>query len=661
MPALALTYLDVLRVHREHIWTGGDFVGWAGVLVGFMVYAVAIIAIGYGIRALLQRAASRSLVYLPHCLAAVVVLGIIYWAGIAIRPSVFAGAALLFILGAVLSEIGNAFNPILVRRLWLAAGCALLAGIAAMIAANHFWFLSVERVRLVTVAALAYTAAVLAASGLAVFAWRDTKTLLLMAIVAVALPFVAFVVPEGASEREGQPACLLLITTDAMRADACSVYGGSAETPTFQAMADNGALFTQCQSLSPWTLPSMVGLFGSCHPPEVPPGGSPEEWLPALASVRIPADTPTLAELLREQGYATAGLTANSLLQGQNGMLRGFDMTRVFGHRTPVSIGLFRQLPMLDALCSALVPALAPQRPVDTSRILTRYATRFISAHRGEPFFLWLHYMDPHTAYNPPKRYRTGKGPRPVFCNADARWGWADYPKDETTGDILLSPDEQAYAESLYLGEVRYVDACVGRLLEALEQGGARHNTIVCVHADHGEEFWEHRRYGHGHALYQELVRVPLILQGPGIQPVEAESPVSAIDVMPTLASLLSVDVPGAWQGTSLYPLLTGERPISQRPCFIGGTNPFVRLEPEVAVVQGRWKLIEKPLSGERLLFDVQADPAERESRYPEEPQAAAQLQSLLEEWAGGPARTEAPSPEDPQEIIEQLQQVGYL
>ena len=422
---------------------------------------------------------------------------------------------------------------------------------------------------------------------------------------------------------------LVLITADSLRADASSLDGGPAPTPHLEALAARGSHFERSYSLAPWTLPSMYGMFSSAPPPGLTPGAGKEAWNEEITLYRFENDSTTLAQSLNGKGYYTGGFTSNALLHDKEGILRGFDTTSVVGHRTHVKTGPFAALPLLQELMWQLGAPWVVERPVDTSAIMMRSAINFLDERRGAPFFLWVHFMDPHGPYAPPKKFAPSEGPWSVYCNADPHWGT---PLTDEEGRVALSQTEQDHVRALYHGEVSYVDYCVGQILQALDAQGLRDTTYIGFTSDHGEEFWDHGEYGHGQSLYEELVRVPLVIAGPGIPAARFPSPVSSIDLMPTLADLTGADASPHWQGTSLATALR-QGSTASGPIFAQGTNLFSRSEPLQMVVDGSQKFIRETGGSHAQLFDLERDPGERENLLAEGAAAPASLEQSLQAW----------------------------
>jgi arylsulfatase A-like enzyme len=552
---------------------------------------------------------------------------------------------------------------------------AFLSGIAAQRAALDWFFFEPRRVALVTGLSSLWLVVVLGAGTAVWVATRGRRLAvvprILAGVLALAVP-VAFWIATSSPLRNGWSETgggegsrnLLFLTCDALGADYCATYGGTVPTPAFDRVAQDGALFLQSYSLAPWTLPSMNAMFLSAYPTGLTPGGSRTVWRKELTYYEFDPATPTLAEQLAAKGYVTAAFVGNPILRDRDGILRGFHHTVDFEPHAPEKRGPFARSPFLWDAVAALVPGLVSEGPRDLARLLNVYATTFVRQNARRPFFLWVHHIDPHEPYDPPAAFRTQTGPWPSFCPIGQHW---DTPKLDDFGNITVSETDKAYVRSLYEGEIQYVDFRLGELLCELGSLGLADETYVCITADHGEEFWEHGRYGHGQSAYNDLVRVPLAFAGPGLVHQTVETPVSAIDLMPTFAELMGLAPAPEWRGYSLVPLLKGEpdaRP--PRPCFAQATSHYCWPQPLQMVTDGRAKLIREPGTGRVELYDLEADPHETTDLAASDGSEAGRLTALLDAWAGSFPVTFAERTADSdaarqQEVEDRLRSIGYI
>ena len=411
------------------------------------------------------------------------------------------------------------------------------------------------------------------------------------------VPLVALAEPTRRPPPDDGPNCLVILV-DALRSDVLSCYGFPRETsPDIDRLAREGVLFERAMSACSWTVPSVASLFTGTF---VSTHGTAHFRMPGRLAL------PTLAEEFRLAGARTAAVSANRLVNPASGFGRGFDVFLA---------------------CERFSGDQAPRADWVTDHalaLLRRYADR--------RFFIYLHYMDPHSRYDPPP-------------------DWALFGQ---------SPFQR------YLGEVAYCDSEIGRLLAGLEEMGLAENTIVVFLADHGEAFLEHGFPGHGFSLHREEVQVPLILWYPGRLPagVRVGALVRSVDLFPTLAELAGLDLPRRVEGESLVPLLAGDDPPPGRAAFaelyVTSKHPSAG-SSWASIEEGPWKLILRLDTGRGWLYDVKRDPEEQFDLSGRLPNRAAAMGRRLRRFLaerGGP-RTPA-RPLTPREE-EQLRALGYL
>jgi arylsulfatase len=469
-----------------------------------------------------------------------------------------------------------------------------------------------------------------------------------------------------APERPDKPNIILLVV-DTLRADYCPARGGSCSTPALESLAQKGVLFEQCYALAPWTPPSMSGMFASAYPPGLAAGPTRKPWRDEARSYSLRPQDKSLAELLVSDGRKTCALVGNPVVSEMTSLFHGFETRADSPATVKRPSGYLRCLPLLASTLSAHIPSLKITSYNDTTIDLTRWAVAYLRSRKNAPFFLWVHYLDPHAPYDPPAAYRTMNGPWPSFAaNLDDEKWFEDGDHGLPLGDF--DARNRPYVRSLYEGEVRYVDDSIGRIAAELRRLGLEDNTFVCVTSDHGEEFWEHGGWGHGQTLYDELIHVPLILAGPGLSHRTVEERVSAIDLMPTLAELAGVAPAESWLGASLAPLARGEVTApSPKPCYARATSYRVRAEPLEMVISGQYKLVRGVNTGSDEFYNIPQDPGETRNLAAEEPQRVSQLAELLDRWrAVNPPDFKtffggSPIESNREEALQQLRAVGYL
>ena len=316
---------------------------------------------------------------------------------------------------------------------------------------------------------------------------------------------------------------VLLITIDSLRADHLRCYGYARETsPRIDQLAAEGALFEAAISASPWSLPThasiFTGLAASIH-------GCQD------SKHRLPGPYLTLPELLKGTGYATAGFVSSPYLHPVFGLSEGFD----------------------DYVDCGSAPA-GPGTPEATSPALVAAAQGWLQKNTRRPFFMFVNFWDAHFDYTPPPPFDTRFDP-------DYQGGMDG---EDFLTDLRVNPDmpqrDLDHLIALYDGEIAWVDRHVGQLLDAFKAAGLLDSTIVVLTSSHGTAFFEHSRKGHRHSLFDEIIRVPLVIRYPIGVPAGRRYPEQArsIDLFPTITGLLGMPLMNA-MGRSLMPLFAGQ------------------------------------------------------------------------------------------------------
>ncbi len=370
------------------------------------------------------------------------------------------------------------------------------------------------------------------------------------------------------------------------------------------ALAAAGTVFTRCRAPSSWTKPSTASLLTGLYPTEHGALGF-ESVLPGSAT--------TLAEVLRSAGWRTAAFADNPFVSPEYGFAQGFDEFRG-RHPSPLARGtlLLRAVGQVRLrIAGGAAYSFGPGVDLGADRVLGDAVAFLSGGGDGRPGFAYCHFIEPHYPYTPPAPFDGGRR------RIDPPHSSGILPFDSFP---TLPPEDAAILRENYLGEVRTVDAALGRALDALRKAGRLDRTVVVLTADHGEEFHEHGGWTHGQSLYEELVRVPLVVKaaapdGPaGPSTVlgagkRVDVPVSLVDVVPTVLALAGVASSGRCSGRSLVPFARGERlepvptfsevaagPVGARAVFLG---------PEALIVS------RKGPREVRQLFDLAKDPGE--------------------------------------------------
>ncbi len=396
---------------------------------------------------------------------------------------------------------------------------------------------------------------------------------------------------------------VMIIAVDTLRPDHLGCYGYRRDTsPNIDRFAGRGVLCENAMSPAPWTLPAFATVFTSLYPTQH--GAS-------AVKTRMRSSFPTLATILRERGYVTGAIINAPALKPETGVDRGFD----YYHMTPLH-----------------------RRDADGT---TRDALEWIDSTGDRPFFVFVHYFDPHLSYSPPPPYDTLFDPNYQGRLRDS----FDIDEDgfsRIRGTLFeemqaLTATDWNHIVSLYDGEIAFTDKAVGDIFEGLHARNLRDNTLVVFLSDHGEEFYEHGGFEHGHSLYNELIWVPLMFSLPGVLPQGARLAhrVRLLDVLPTILDILGIDLEPHFEGVSLRPLLdeTGT-PTRHQDCLLPPDVAFAE-----AILHGTemksvttypLKLIHHMATGEEMLFGLEDDPEEMRNLIDREPEVVSRLKETL-------------------------------
>jgi len=383
--------------------------------------------------------------------------------------------------------------------------------------------------------------------------------------------------PERVIGGEKTISKIVLLSIDTLRSDHVSAYNPTArQTPHLDRLASEGVLFRNSYSLSSWTLPGVASVMT----------GLPPRYHGANRETLLLDDSMvTLAEHLQAAGYRTAAIGLNPHIAFTN-FAQGFDRFQFYPLLTPAPKGTA----ML--LVAAMFPMRYKSEPSSTE--LTDLAIDWLRENHSRSFFLWLHYLDPHVPYDLPAGRRPDDPPAQRIIEESREIASA------VRAGRVLTAIERAIVKDLYAREVQYVDDEVGRLTAVMEELGIYEESLIAVTSDHGEELWEHGAYEHGHALHEELLRVPLLLRGPGLGPEIREERVGNYQLLSTILGLAGIKNPDPWQ--SLTPSLFAAAGEGDQTLFAGSNLYYA---DQNAVLWDRLKCIETIDSGRRDLYDL--------------------------------------------------------
>lgn len=406
----------------------------------------------------------------------------------------------------------------------------------------------------------------------------------------------------AAAQRPAKPN-LLVVTVDTLRADRVGAYGyGAGRTPVLDGLAARGVLCSRAFSHVPLTLPSHSTIFTGLLPLSHGVRDNGE---------RLGPGPTTLAEIALSRGYATAAIVGAFPVDSRFGLSRGFETyDDLYGSRNRI-----RDMAFVERRAEEV----------------NRKADEWIVANGDRPFFLWVHYFDPHAPYDPPPPY------------------------------------DREFTGREYDGEIAYADACLGRLLAALESRGHVDDTLVVVTSDHGEGLGAHEEKTHGIFIYDATLHVPLIIAGPGVRTRgrKLDAEVGLVDVLPTICDLMGWPAPQGLPGRSLAPLASGPRSArapEARALYIESMAPLLSRNwaPLRGVRTPEWKYIDAPTPE---LYDLSADPGESVNIHDERPEIVRRLRHEMEavvERQPTPA-ADAGLPALDREARQKLRSLGYI
>jgi arylsulfatase A-like enzyme len=460
----------------------------------------------------------------------------------------------------------------------------------------------------------------------------------------VLLAYTAFSLLELTRPAEPDRVNVILITLDTTRADRLGCYGHrAARSPNLDRLAELGAKFDGAVCLEPLTAPSHATIMTSLYP---------ETTGVILNGMKLRADVPTLSEQFRRAGYATAAFVASSSVCARDTALdRGFE---IYDDAVTPAEG-YRSSPVMPLIVAEKLSILAKddnsaERPANE---VTDAAVKWLKRHGlRRPFFLWLHYFDPHDDYLPP----------PGFAPAGLTGRSLQKKINENWAEGKGGPKLPARIAALYDGEIAFMDAEIGRFLGTLKDMGLAQRTAVVVVADHGEAFGEHGTKYHGFRLYREETAIPFIVcdLGGNLPPAPGRpSTVSTLDVAPTILDLAGITAPSSMRGRALF----REAAPAAAYCVC---VPEARRRSKYAVgrlealVSSHEKLIVHA-NGTAEYYDLETDPRETINLAEEEPGRVAELRADLERIRETVEPAPAPTFSADRETMDKLRTLGYV
>jgi len=420
------------------------------------------------------------------------------------------------------------------------------------------------------------------------------------------------------SPREPARPNIIVFLVDTLRRDRLGAYGNPRGlTPSFDRFAAEAVLFERATAQAPWTVPTVASLFTGLEPTQ--------HGANASGAVLVPQAT-TIAELLERAGYQRVAFVGSAAVGRHNGYDQGFERYEEF-EAPPGCVG-------------------------PGSNVVLDRLERWLAAPRdGRPLFLYVHTVDPHAPYTPPRRFRR-------FAQRGSS------PGGITAAELVPARVEEA--RGLYDGEVAFADESFGRFVDLLRRHGLYDESLIVFVADHGEQFLEHRGWRH-RTLHGEVLNIPLAIKlsaSAHAAPARVAEPVYQVDLLPTLAELTGIAVPEHVHGRSLLPLLlSGQgRPAASRGPTFGYVDRWHMTFFSVFVAPYKliWRWHKRHREVE--LYDVARDPAELQDLAGGQPVVREYLkQVILEQRAGAAPLFAQPADAPSAELTERLEALGYV
>ena len=465
---------------------------------------------------------------------------------------------------------------------------------------------------------------------------RRSRLVYLICLVCLVAPIGLL----GCSEPAPPPRPnVIVLLVDTLRAQNLGAYGYDRPTsPRLDDLAEESFLFEQARAQAPCTFPSVNSILTGLPPSRF--AGQTEHFM------GIPEGVATLPAILHAHGYATAAVSASPIVRArpskfnpEGGFGAGFDH--------------------FDESCEWRTAACVNRQALDRIDGL------------AEPFFLYLHYMDPHGPYRPRKDWKRQFAEAPYSGSEAARRGNPNpIAKRIAAGEVFDSASPEmadiTHLRDLYDDEVAFFDHQLGRLLDNLAERGLLDKTVLVLLADHGEEFYEHGHVKHCHTVYDTEVRTPLLIRfPPAVEPTaprRISSPAANLDLVPTILDYLEITPPEELPGISLRPAI-----VRQDGHEEGGAVRQAAVSEWVGVraaTDGRFKLIFRSGGKEPELYDLASDPGETQNLVADHRQEARRLGREIERWVQqeeAAAEGRGDSPAWSNDMMDRLRSLGYV
>lgn len=359
---------------------------------------------------------------------------------------------------------------------------------------------------------------------------------------------------------------VVLISIDTLRADRLGSYGHYRDTtPNIDRLAEESILFENAYSQAPWTLPAMATIHSSLYP---------SEHGATRFDLSMNNNLITLSEYMRNSFYKTIGIISHSFVSSMYGFGQGFQV--------------FDEEIIMGAEGTS-------------SEALTKKAKRYIEEYKDDKFFLWIHYFDPHYTYIHHDKYHYGKEYT------------GDLPHDLSIKFLArnkanLSTEDIEYVKDIYDEEISYTDDYVGMIIDALEDQELKQDTVIIITSDHGEEFMERGTMGHGKEVYEELIRVPLIIYIPNEENRRVKNNVEIRSIYKTILDITGID----YENAGGVNLLTIGKEKKEDYIYSEGSYAWGESNLRLAIIKDEFKLIQNLDNNTFELYNLTSDPGEK-------------------------------------------------
>jgi arylsulfatase A-like enzyme len=430
---------------------------------------------------------------------------------------------------------------------------------------------------------------------------------------------------------------IIVIILDCVRAGHLSCYGYHRETtPNLDQIATQSALFENAFTVAPWTVPSIASLFT---------GTLPSKHLTNLGKIPLNPNYVTIAEVLKSMGYKTMAYSNNVWISQRSGFNRGFDIfEEIYSKSHSPKDSALQKLVRLKNKIEKIVLNHYDHGAYITNKKVKAWLSKYFTK---TPFFLYIHYMECHEPYWPPKPFNTLYAPEGFTVRALKRVN--QYPYDYLFGNLELNNNDFEILQALYDGSLSYLDCMIGDFFRFLKEREIIDQTILIIMADHGQNNGEHNLLSHTLCLYDTLLHIPLIIRAPRFFPagLRISQAVQTIDIFPTILDILGIESEAIWkqlQGRSIFSILEGDSPpflIAEyfKPSFEKLEKEYPRFDfssiPDQlkAIRVNNFKYIWSSKE-ENELYNLSDDPEELNNLIEIFPEKANKLKTMLLNWA---------------------------